>query len=178
MARADGSGNEMWSQGYIQDLLKTASDIAGNAVRFVVGSIDLITTGGLFEANQDPVLRSSYAWTTPPSPGKLTVAISQPNTTDAAGLNWAGLPFGGTSDPSPYFVMRARNDNLDETAMIFLHELGHSLGFGHDDSVGGMSADSYFGQQGGRSLLTSFAGWLSGQPADPPQSYWDQMNAG
>ncbi len=146
--RTDGSGNAMWTRQYARALLAEASRLVDYAVTFEL--VDVHTVENDYEYRQTQLeLLSMY--TGHGAPGMVNVIISRPDTEDSAGRSrpWRAH--------TPLFVMRARpGDTITDTALIFLHELGHNLGLAHESNPfygDGLTTDNYHMEDTGRQLL-------------------------
>jgi len=129
LARWDGSGNPLWTRGYVEELLDTVTAMVGGTAVFALAQYETIADSRLYAGTQGellPVARSQRRV------GVLTIVISRPDTEDYAGLT-DQEPRQGR--PDPYLVMRSRHttwDGINATAAILLHEVGHTcLGLYH-----------------------------------------------
>lgn len=156
LTRADGSGNPLWTRGYVEELLDTASAMVGETASFQLASYTLVPEPHLYAGLQSDVLPFARAER---QRGRLTLVISRPDTADYAGLTDQAGPQGR---PDPYLVMRSRHmdwSGINATAAILLHEIGHNLGLYHKpepflDSGAPHTDDWYTRTDGLRHLAT------------------------
>ena len=155
--RSDGTGNELWDYPYTQSMLWHASSNVDFTVHFWLRHFNYYYSTDDYDRNQGPLLSHLRSLRTA---GVITVVISNPETTDNA-----GIAFVQYSD-RPFFVMRSRIQDwsgLDPTSHIFLHELGHNLNLQHgsQDGLGiPFHTDDYWQRQDGRQYLLQYASFL------------------
>lgn len=157
VTRDDGTGNLLWTQGYTEELLDTASALVGHAVTFTLAQYALVTATALYGGNQGALLPLARAQR---SHGALAIVISRPDTTDSAGVTDQATK-GGRTDP--YFVMRSRHTDwsgINATAAILLHELGHNMGLYHKPETflddGAVHTDDWWLREDGIHLFTAY----------------------
>lgn len=154
MTRNDGTGNELWDYQYTQNMLWHASAQVDFTVSFWLRSFDYDSNTDDYDLNQGPLLSYLRSLRTP---SVITVVISNPNTTDSAGVSFVQY------SNQPFLVMRSRFQDwsgLDPTSHIFLHELGHNMNLQHwpQDRLGlPFHADDYWQRQDGRQYLLQYA---------------------
>lgn len=154
--KKDGTGNEKWvDKTYLEAVLKEASRISTN-VNFILVSISSKNDDGLFLGNnQLPHLNLA---TRKASKKYITVAISGEKTTSSSGLAWVGYR------KVPVFAMRSRFNGTDaktpkainNTAGIFVHELGHNMGLNHASRTSPIHTDNYTRVEGGLKLSAEY----------------------
>lgn len=151
--REDGTGNEDWTDDYIQQLLAEAQRLAGGAVTFTLSHAAHNLMEGWWHFSQGQLLQA-YEHNRYASRHVINVIISPPDTEDSAGVS---RPYYAHT---PLFVMRARlGGTLTETARIFLHELGHNMGLAHKSTPfyqDGLTTDNYWLHDAGRQLLSLY----------------------
>ena len=128
LTQADGSGNPLWTRGYVEELLDTASAMVGETAAFQLTSYAVLPEPHLYAGQQGDVLPFARAQR---RRGRITIIISRPDTEDYAGLTDQAGPQGR---PDPYLVMRSRHTDwsgINATAAILLHELAHCGGLFH-----------------------------------------------
>lgn len=164
LTREDGTGNPLWTRGYVEELLDTASAQLGHAVTFSLATYTTVPESYLYALPQGALL--SYALTAS-LPGHLTIVVSRPDTEDTAGHTLQATRPGRRI---PYLVMRSRAadwQGIDDTARILLHELGHNAGLFHrpesflDD--GGLHTDNTWTREDGLVFLATYIRVVGGQ---------------
>ena len=146
LTRSDGTGNEYFSEDYSRRMLDRASEYASDRMDFVLRHF-IAMPDEKYEDNQTLVF---LRYRNLVMPGFVSVVISQPYTTISAGVS---AQRDANQTTTPFLVMRSRNpyrerfgttggevfapigsaEDIDEVARIFLHELGHNMGLGHND---------------------------------------------
>jgi hypothetical protein len=162
LTRADGTGNEQWSTEFLTRVLDRAQSLTHGDVRFELASRTPLPDDALFETKTQPPLLD---WASPKSTlGHLTVVISNPHTSDTAGFARVNS---AAKDFKPHLVMRSRKNNasdadLYECASIFLHELGHTVGFAHDGTPAAMPwpCDDWWNLPPARERVKTLARWM------------------
>jgi hypothetical protein len=162
VTREDGTGNEQWSEAFTRRVFERAQSLAHADVRFDLVSFETLENDVMFATKTQPPILD---WATSKAiVGHLTVVISQPATSDTAGYARVDS---GTKDFKPNLVMRSRKRNQSdadvyECAAIFLHELGHTLGYSHDGTVEAMPwpCDGWWDMPNARVRLATIAGWM------------------
>ncbi len=141
-------GNEGWTREFLQKLLaKATQQMNGGEVVFSLGGYDRVVDDALYNGRlQWPILQK-FGNTT--HQGRVTIYVSSPYPTDASGLSWQGVTF------APYSVISSRHnsfndEDIEETAKIFLHEMAHNQGFYHNSSTDWVANPS----DGGGSFLS------------------------
>ena len=169
---AGGKGNDLWTQEHARRVFEEATSQAHGDVRFVLSTYRLIENPALYEANSQPRILDELG-DQEARPGRVTVFVSAPRGPSNAG--WARV-VSGTKEFRPRLVMRSRKNtgsdaDLYETAAIFLHEMGHTLGFSHDGTSRAMpyNADGWWELPPARDLMQNLAGWMAlhARGADP-----------
>lgn len=155
--RSDGTGNPLWNELYIENLLWQASVQTNFTVHFWLQNLTLYDDTATYTLNQLPLLSFLRDLRIP---RVITVVISNPETTDSAGSSFAEYT------ARPYFVMRSRlpdESGLIPTALIFLHELGHNMNLQHTPQVWldlPFSTDDYWQRDDGRQYLRHYSRFL------------------
>lgn len=162
LTTADDEGNERWTQAWVEQVLARATGMVHGEVRFELEGFERVAEDELYRGQkQAPILD----WLLQRAVlGRVLVAISSPKTSDTAGFAREGS---GTKDFKPHLVMRSRkNDGSDadahECAAVFLHELGHTLGYAHDGTTAAMPwpTDGWWDFPPARERLAILAGWF------------------
>ena len=131
----DGSGRNKarWSREFLEKVLDQANALTKNRINFKISKFEIIVNTALYNLeNQGAILAQLIA---PQSQtGKVTLGISGPTTSDTAGQAFQNSFI---EDLKPKMVIRSRKNDSSkedtiEIAKIFLHELGHTVGFAHD----------------------------------------------
>lgn len=165
----NGGGNNAWKESdYVLAVLAQARVVIGNVVGFDITKKDYYRNSGLYQdKNQLSTLNRASGFR---SRNKIQVHISGPGTTSSSGLSWVG------KNTEPVFAMRARYNDwsnpssyksaaaYDNTAKIFLHELGHNMGLDHCGSSQGtkLCTDNFFRLDQGRSELVKYLNQVGG----------------
>lgn len=152
-------GNELWSEAYTRKVISEATRLLEGDMVFTLASYERIVNDALYNGNTQGDVLGSYVSTR--RDGRVTVYISNPNTWDSAGLAYQGTTL------APYLVMRSRQNDgsasdFEETARIFLHELGHNMGFTHGDIERvqyPFSTDWYWQVPAARQVVAKLADW-------------------
>lgn len=170
-----GNGNPLWTRPFMDRLLGTVSQNISSAVQFVLIDVEVVRNDTWFAMNQGPLLLDSGVCfaqrQSTTEEGVVTVIISNPTTSDAAGKSIDPYTARKWWRSNPCFVMRARS-TLDteatrrETAAIFLHELGRNIGFGDqpdpfDPLAVPLTNDSYWLDSRGHAVIQDFAAFLA-----------------
>lgn len=162
-----GAGNDSWRQSdYLYSLLEKIKSIVGNVAGFKLTLQQQIRSSFYYDNHDQYPLLANYNYLR--GFGRVTAIVSGFNTPLTAGLSWLGRT------DQPIFVMRSRYNYpyfntgntinyksetaLDNTAKIFLHELGHNMGLNHCNAVatGALCTDNYWLTDSGRQFLLSY----------------------
>jgi hypothetical protein len=160
LCHSDGDGNPRWGSNWAWRVLDAVRTLTGDAIDPLL-SIRWEGDDTAYALEQWPLLQIEnhpppWRWR---RVGELTVIISNPDTTDSAGVSVVG-----PGAEAPWFVMRSRaGDAPEDTARILLHEAGHVLGYehianpflGYEDT-----ADTYYLTDAGRARLREWANAL------------------
>lgn len=151
VTRTSGAGNDLWSDAYIDRLLAEATRLVHGVVVFSRGHTRIEADDSVYAMNQGQLLQH---YGQHPVPHAINVIISRPDTEDSAGRSRPWYAH------EPLFVMRARSgDTITDTALIYLHELGHNLGLAHESNPfyqDGLTTDNYWMEDAGRQLLSIY----------------------
>lgn len=148
LTRNDQTGNEYFSQEYAQQMLAQVVLLSSHTVEITLAGFHHIQDDNFDSEFQADILWHYLQWRIN---GFVTVFISQPYTVDATGSTFQA---GQNQNTAPFFVMRTRNlwrerhgdqhtfgvhapvgseDDIDEAARVWLHELGHNMALMHSD---------------------------------------------
>lgn len=154
VTRTDGTGNPLWTKGYIAELLDTASAMTGHTAVFTLASNEAIANDRAYASTQEGLLPTARSLA---RPGVLTILVSRPDTEDYAGLTDQAGPKGSRA---PFLIMRSRHttwEGINATAAILLHELGHQMGLHHKPEAflddGHIHTDDWWTRDEGLALL-------------------------
>ena len=159
---SSGNGNPLWNSNWIERLLNKSSSLLHGDIQFTIGKLEFINDDVAFNSLQqryilNEILEKKAVF------GKVTVAISHPQAKDSAGLAHQESFDRGFRGK---LVIRSRKNNgsaedLYESSAIFLHELGHTLGFSHGGSSDKMPyiTDGWWDIPEARSKLGKLAQW-------------------
>lgn len=143
ITQADGAGNELWDASFIKTMLQRASDIGQGNFTFSLQSIEGIKDTPQYNMSQWDVLRTWNPRLDTRKSGEIVAYISHPTLAGTDGLSWIQTLY------TPIIVMRARQATykdfalLHNTALIFLHEMGHESNLDHDNGSGAVHADAF-----------------------------------
>jgi hypothetical protein len=148
VTRGDGTGNEMWTPYFLDELLTEASGLVDNIVTLSLEDYRTDASDFRYSRTQRELLD---LYGPHPRPGMLSIIISRPDTEDSAGRTrpWQAV--------TPLIIMRARpGGGLTDTALILTHELGHTFGLAHEPipfDEGGLTTDNWHTRPEGRLML-------------------------
>lgn len=131
LRKDNGSGNELWSAEFVEQMVKDLTDLTEGNVKFVIASRKYIKNTDSYNLKTLEEAGGKYLHLKKFT--EITVLIANPGTTDA----W-GKAMNVNYNYEPYFTMRARSDipsdrsKARNAAAIFLHELGHNMDMEHD----------------------------------------------
>lgn len=158
IARADGTGNPLWTRGYVEELLDTASAQVGHAATLALASYEVLAGSHLYNLDQGGLIPLAQAES---RPGWLTIVVSRPDTEDSAGQ---AVQAHGLTRRNPHLVMRSRHADwrgIAATAHILWHEMGHNMGLYHQPEAflddGGLHTDNWWTRDDGLACLARYA---------------------
>jgi Concanavalin A-like lectin/glucanases superfamily/Metallo-peptidase family M12B Reprolysin-like len=164
LTKRDGSGNELWSESYIRKILDIANDHLKGDVRFNLELIKKIEDEEVFHSNSQQRIISDLA-SRYSRRGRLNVFVSSPMTQDTAGL---AVFQSASMESLPIIVIRSRRNtgtttDLKEVAEIFLHEVGHTIGFTHDGSLDSepFNTDGWWNVRKARMVMALHSHWIA-----------------
>lgn len=125
-----GKGNAIWTHDYVKKVTKQATIRTGGEVLLVTDTYKNIKSSIDYNEKKQKTVglrNKDLAQFT-----KISALISNPKPTGSA-----GTALNISSNFEPYFVMQSRIKNgsakdINSTAAILLHELGHNMGMTHD----------------------------------------------
>lgn len=141
--RSNGTGNELWDVDFIKTLLLRANDVAKGRFSFSLQTVSDIKDDAQFAMNQWPLLAYWNPQINTRASGEITTYISNSTTTDAVGMSWIQVLY------TPIIVIRGREDQytsfefLNNTALVFLHEMGHESNLNHSDGSNPVHTDAF-----------------------------------
>ncbi|MDQ1831615.1 PAN/Apple domain-containing protein [Massilia scottii] len=125
-------GNARWTKEYAQQVLAKATQEMNNGeVVFSLGTFDRIVDDQLFNGRAlDPIF---LKFDNTGRPGRINIYVAAPMSNYGGGVAWVTVTL------SPYAVISSRYDSfnyydVEDTARIFLHEIGHNQAFAHNGS--------------------------------------------
>ncbi|WP_041577903.1 zinc-dependent metalloprotease family protein [Bdellovibrio bacteriovorus] len=163
-----GNGNTAWKKFfYSREVLARAAKVLGNIVGFDLKSRSTIRSTSLYkDKSQLPHLKRAQSGS---GGSKIQTVVSGPGTTSSSGLSWVGKNY------RPHFAMRSRYNDwsstakyatasaYDNTAKIYLHELGHNMGLDHcGKNQKTLCTDNFFNLNDGRSTLLNYLKQVGG----------------
>ncbi len=151
-----------WSRPRIDSVLAAASELLDNSVRFEISDLRVVVDNEIYSTNKQNEILTRYLPVIHEY-GRVSMAISGPATVDSAG---AAIQDSFISDLKPKLVIRSRlndfsKEDVIEVARIFLHELGHTLGFTHEGTLKArpFNADDWWFVEDARKFLLTLATW-------------------
>lgn len=144
VTRGDGTGNELWSPAFVQHVLHEVWMRTDTHLTWDMLAYDTVADDRLYAMSTLELL--SWSLSRLREPGMVTVVVCNPETADGAGRATI------ERTRAALVVMRSRvrehgEEAVQSAAGIFLHELGHQMGFRHSDDPkreGRLTADNYW----------------------------------
>ena len=154
--------SKRWTRTYINSVLSAASELLDNSVKFEIDAYKIIVDEKLYSDNRQSKLMDEFI-SKNHKYGRLSVGLSGPRSIDTAGM---AIQNSFVSDLKPKIVLRSRlndgsKEDIIEVARIFLHEIGHTLGFSHDGSLEKMpyNTDDWWFLAGARKFFSQLVNW-------------------
>lgn len=141
--RSNGTGNELWEPKFIQAMLQRASDVGQGRFSFSLQSVSPIKDDAQYAMEQWPLLAHWNPKVDTRASGEIFAYVSHPTTADAVGLSWIQVLY------TPIIIVRGRQDQynsfefLNNTALVFLHEMGHESNLNHSNGVDPLHTDAF-----------------------------------
>jgi hypothetical protein len=153
-----------WTKNSVLDVLEKASELLDGRVKFEISEYKIIVDEKLYTAHSQNVLMNSFLLKNSEY-GKISLGFSSPISNDSAGM---AIQDSFITEFKPKLIIRSRLDDgskedVTELARIFLHELGHTLGFAHDGKLTAQpfNTDDWWFVDNAREFLSVFASWAS-----------------